>query len=412
MNDESERSTGEQAGGGSAPENPQSAFRIPQSAPPYGLLIIAGSQTHQENYARSFAADQRCRLIGLADEDDLPDRRRKLNAELARELKIPYFDDLEAALARDDVQIVCLCPEPERRGWLTVRCARAGKHVYIDKPLTSSVADARGVVAAVKEAGVLSQMFSLVRTPLAQRAQRIIQSGRLGRLVGLHCELFFAKGIAGLADLAKPRQERVPAERFSFIDSKRELFCVGVYPLVLFQWLTGSRTETVFGSTSNYFFAEHQRNDVEDFSCLMMQMPGGIEATITVGRAGWSSHQSHGVHQIHLVGTEECITIDAFRPRLEISSDAAPWRGPETPHREDPMGFWSSTQEAGGVLPKTDWWTLEEEITSDASYFLDCVEQGRQSDVPADVGAHAVEVIMAGYESASTGRTVQLFSRG
>jgi predicted dehydrogenase len=377
-------------------------------SPPYGLLLISGNQTHQENYARAFAADDRCRLIGLTDEAGVPQRRRELNQILADELQIPYIHDLETAIHRDDVDIVCLCPEPERRGGLAARCARAGKHVYIDKPLAASVADARDVVNAVKETGVKSQMFSLVRSSAAQRARQVLQSGRLGELIGLHCELLFAKGIAGTADLSKPRTEKPTAERFTFIDSKRELFCVGLYPLVLFQWLTGKRFTEVIGTTSNYFFAEHHKNDVEDFSSMMLGMDGGIETTLTVGRTGWSSHPSHGIHQLHLIGTENAITIDAFRPRLEVHSDAPAWQQPQTPHPEDPMGFWSSTQQEGGITPKTDWFSIEPVLQNDAAYFLDCIEQDRESDVPVAVGAHAVEAILAGYESAASGNTVSL----
>lgn len=374
----------------------------------FGLLLIGGAQTHQENYARAFAADGRCRLIGMTDEADVTPRRRALNLKLAAELDVPFLDDFEASIGRDDVDLVCLCPEPERRGRLAAACARAGKHVYIDKPMTTSAEAARDVVAAVEQTGVLSQMFSLVRSPAAQRAKRIVESGRLGTLIGLHCELLFAKGIGGTADLSKPRVEHATAERFTFIDSKRELFCVGLYPLVLFQWLTGGRITTVYGTTSNYFFREHQQNDVEDFSCLLLQMEQGIDATITVGRTGWSSHPSHGIHQIHLVGSDATVSIDAFRPRLEVYSDAPRFTQPERPHPEDPMGFWSSTCRENGVQPKSDWWPVGAAIASDASHFLDCIEQGHESDVPAAVGAHAVEVILAGYESAASETIVEL----
>lgn len=373
-----------------------------------GVLLIGGGQTHQENYARAFAADGRCRLIGLADAPDVPQRRRDLNRQLAEELSIPVFDDLHQALARDDVHAVSVCCEPERRARLAAACARAGKHVYLDKPPATSVAAARDLVAAVDEAGVRSQMFSLVRTPAAREAKAVVESGRLGRLLGLHCELLFAKGISGTADLSRPRAERSTAERFTFVDSKRELFCVGLYPLVLFQWLTGNRFTHVSGATGNYFFAQHQRNDVEDFAAMMLGMDDEIEATLTVGRSGWSSHPSHGVHQVHLVGTDDVVTIDAYRPRLEISGDSPPWRAPEVPHPEDPMGFWSSTQKAGGVEPKTDWFPVWSAVQSDASYFVDCVEHDRESDVPAAVGAHAVEAILAGYVAAAEGRTVAL----
>lgn len=379
-------------------------------SPPYGLLLIAGNLTHQENYARALAADPRCRLIGLTDEADVPPRRAEWNRQLADELGIPLLPDLPAALARDDVQIVSVCAEPERRGRLAAGCARAGKHLYIDKPLCTNLADAAQLLEAVEAAGVTSHVFSLVHTPIADQARRVVQSGALGELTSLHYELLFAKGIAGTADLSRPRQERAVAERFTFIDSKRELFCVGWYPLVFFTWLTGRRVVSVYASTSNYFFAEHQQNDVEDFACLLLELEGGVTATVTCGRTGWSSHPSHGTHKIHLSGTAKSVDLDAYSPRLEIFSDAPPWQQPSIPHPDDPMGFWSSTQAAGGVVPKTAWAPIQPAVADDATYFLDCLERGEPSDVPAALGAHAVEVILAAYQSAALGQPVEIAS--
>ena len=37
--------------------------------PRYGVLLVTGSHTHQENYAAAFAADRRCRLIAVSDEN-------------------------------------------------------------------------------------------------------------------------------------------------------------------------------------------------------------------------------------------------------------------------------------------------------------------------------------------------------
>lgn len=373
-----------------------------------GLLLIGGAQTHQENYARAFAADPRCRLIGLTDEPDIGMRRRALNLQLAAELEVPVFDRLDEALTRADVQLVCVCVEPERRGRVATQCARAGKHVYVDKPLATTREAAEQLRLAVAESGVRSQMFSLVRTDLARRAKACIASGELGRLVGLHCELLFAKGHAGTADLTAVRQERGETPRFTFVDSKRELFCVGLYPLVLFQWLTGQRFQSVYASTSNYFFAEHQRNQVEDFSCLLLQMTGDIQATMMVGRSGWKSHPAGGIHQVHLVGTERSRTLAADHPRLEIYSDAPQWSLPDLPHPEDPMGFWSSTQRAGAIGDKLDWCPVIPELPSDAAHFLDCVSADRESDVSVDLGARAVEAILAGYRSAAGHTTMTL----
>ena len=41
----------------------------------YGVLLLGGNRTHQENYALSFAQDARCRLVAFADEPDAPPER-------------------------------------------------------------------------------------------------------------------------------------------------------------------------------------------------------------------------------------------------------------------------------------------------------------------------------------------------
>ncbi|MDA0281982.1 MAG: Gfo/Idh/MocA family oxidoreductase [Planctomycetota bacterium] len=368
----------------------------------FGLLLITGNQTHQENYARAFAADERCQLIGLADEAGIPQRRRELNRELADELGIPYLSDLSAAIGRDDVNVVSICAEPERRLPLTLACVEAGKHIYLDKDPAPTVDGAWQVANAIQNNGLLAQAFSMVRLPACQQAKQIVDSGELGELVGLHSDVTFAKGIPGTADLSRPRQENPPASRFTFTDSKREFLCVGYYPLILFQWLTGQRFDSVDAVTSNYFFEAHQKNDVEDFASVLLRMDGGTEATITAGRCGWMSHRDFGVHDIRLVGTRGSITIDAQRPRLEVCSDTAPWTQPATGHPEDPMGFWSSTQKTGGIHPKQDWQSVNAVAKSDAAAFLDCLEQNQQSDVTAAMAAHTVDVVHATYRSAAS----------
>ncbi len=374
----------------------------------YGVLLVSGSRTHQENYAPQFAADARCRLVGLTDEPNLPELRQKLNRELATELRIPYLPDLEQALSRDDVHIVCVCAEPERRARIGARAARAGKHVYMDKPLAASLADADALAKAVKAAGVCSQMFSLVHTPWATRAQRVVDSGRIGELTAVHCDLLFAKGPAGTAPLGKPRTEHYPPNRFTFVDSKREMFTTAVYSLAMIRKLTRRDVRTVRAVTANYFFAEHVRNDVEDFAALAVTLDGGIAATVTAGRIGWHAHPAYGPNRVVLVGTRDSAIVDGHAPRVAVSSDAPPWTAPKR-NPDDPMGFWSSTTAAAGTAPKQVWIKPTEAGTrSDQARFIDCIESGRKPEVSVADGASVVETLMAAYKSAASGAVVRL----
>src|SRR5438874_2527026 len=158
--------------------------------PRYGVLLVTGSHTHQENYATAFAADRRCRLIALTDEANVDRRRRDLNERLAKLLGIPYVPDLDKALGNRDVNVVCICAPPERRGRIAVRCAQAGKHLYLDKSLAPQLREADELAAAVQKAGVKSHMFSFITQPWARAAKRMLDSGRLGRLLANHADTY------------------------------------------------------------------------------------------------------------------------------------------------------------------------------------------------------------------------------
>lgn len=375
--------------------------------PPYGVLLVAGAHTHQENYAADFAADSRSSLVGVTDEPDVSPRRKSLNQRLADRLKIPLLPDLDRALARPDVHVVSVCAEPERRAKIMVRSARAGKHLYLDKPMTASVDQAEAVAAAVRESGVLSQMFSQVHAPASARVRHVLDSGSLGELKAIHLDLTFAKGPAGTVPIDGPRAEQEKPRHFELVDSKRELYNVGVYCLVLLDWLLDRRVRRVWAVTANYFFAEHKRNDMEDFAVALMELEGGITATLACGRTGWRSHPMGGMNRTSLIGTRGVASIDAYRPRLEVWADESPWLPPRL-HPQDPMGFWKSTFEEVDATPKQAWVTppgfpLAGAARSDAAHFLDCIEAGRQSDVSAERAARVVKVLMAAYRSAATG---------
>ena len=375
----------------------------------FGVLLVSGRLTHQENYALNLRADPRCTLVGLSDEVDVSPERAFLNKQFADDLGIHFWPDLDEALARDDVHIVSICAEPERRGRIVARCADAGKHVYIDKPMTPFLAHADAAVAAVERAGVRSQMFSSNHQAWVQRACQVVESGALGELTAIHVDNLFSKGPAGTAALGAPRKAVYPPVISNFVDAKAELYAIGVYTLGLICMITGRAVETVFGSTANYFFSAHQRRNVEDFGFLSLTLEGGLTATITGGRIGWSSHPAGGANQIHLIGTEGSMFLNANRPRMEVYSADPPWTPPAINPR-DPMGFWRTTQEEVNAQPKRTLAQLSNmlESRSDASHFIDCVVEGRESGMNARQAAMLTEILLAGYKSAAEGRPVRM----
>jgi predicted dehydrogenase len=378
---------------------------------PYGVLLITGGRTHQENYAAAFAADKRARIIGLTDEPTVDRRRREFNEALAAKLKVPHLPDLDEALRRKDVDLVCVCTEPARRARVIVKCAQAGKHLYLDKSLCPSATDAEAIVAAVKQSGVKSHMFSFISAPWAQSARRAIAAGRLGEIVAVHADSFFAKGKTGTTDPARRRKEEHPAGRHQLVEAKREFDNIGVYGIVMSAFLAEKKFKTVYAATGNYFFREHARHDVEDFGLLAGRFEDGSPVTVAAGRFGWATHPAAGVNRVFVVGSKQSMMVDANRPRLEVYTDEAPWL-PPSPHPEDPMAFWQSTTDESGAKPKRTWVPAGAPAGSDAGYFLDCLDAGRDSELSVVEAAAAAAVLDAAYLSAARAEPVTLAAGG
>ena len=375
----------------------------------YGVLLLGGNRTHQENYALSFAQDPRCRLVAFADEPDAPPERITLGRSLAESMDLPFIPDLDAALAREDVHIVSLCTDVERRGRIGVKCAEAGKHVYLDKPMALNAEDADNIVAAVAKSGVRSQMFSNIHSAWARTVQQALVGGGIGELQAVHCDVLFSKGHPGTAPVGEKRVQNPTLERYSFVEAKPEMFDVGVYAVSMVNWLTQKRVQRVFGGTANYFFKEHRDCGLEDFGALVLTLEDGITATIVGGRYGWQSHAQGGVRKVHLIGTKGSLTFDASANRLEVFAAESAFE-PPSPHPLDPMGMWSSTQSEIKMPPKQQWIDVgsDDDSAREFGAFIDCIENGVESEMNAEFAAHSVEIICAGYRSAATGEVIDL----
>lgn len=377
----------------------------------YGVLLISGRRTHQEAHAVAFAASPLCDLVAVTDEKEVSASMHKRGRQLAEDHGIPYIDDLDIALQREDVDIVSMCADVERRGRVAVKCAKAGKHIYLDKPMAGTIQDIDSIVKAVHQAGVKSQMFSFIHTPWATRAKNAIKKGSIGTLKAVHAEILFAKGAPiGTVPDGGVREEKEHVEQYTFINSKREGFDIGVYVVGLVCWLTGKKPESVYGLTGNYIFADHYQNDVEDFSALTIEMEDGLMGTTVSGRIGWMSHPRGGPMRVFVIGSKGTLVVDGSRPRVEIYNEETDFTSPRI-HPLDPMGMWASTNAEVDTMPKNRWVLLNDDsmvMHNDVNVFIDCINTDREPIMNAAAAAPLTEVILAGYISSARDQSVTL----
>lgn len=91
------------------------------------------------------------------------------------------FGSYEQALGADDVDGILLATPHLTHADLIRAAAAAGKHVFVEKPLTLRVASAKSAVAAAEESGIVLQVgHNRRRQPANRKIKQLIEEGELG----------------------------------------------------------------------------------------------------------------------------------------------------------------------------------------------------------------------------------------
>ncbi|MFG3289115.1 Gfo/Idh/MocA family protein [Streptomyces sp. NPDC048179] len=118
-------------------------------------------------------------VVRVADVD--PARARAAAAEHA----VPAWGDGEELLADDSVGIVVNITPPQFHAKTVISALEAGKHVYVEKPLAATVAEAREVLdAAGRGTALLGSAPDTFLGSAVQTARHAIDTGRIGEPVG------------------------------------------------------------------------------------------------------------------------------------------------------------------------------------------------------------------------------------
>jgi predicted dehydrogenase len=103
---------------------------------------------------------------------------------VAREHNVPsVYTDYRELLARDDVDAVDVCLHNRLHAPVTIAALEAGKHVYCEKPMAATFAEAQAMYDAAQRTGKkLHVQLSTLYAPETRAAKRIIEAGHLGRI--------------------------------------------------------------------------------------------------------------------------------------------------------------------------------------------------------------------------------------
>jgi predicted dehydrogenase len=149
-----------------------------------GLAKLSFAHVHAGDYARQIDASPDAELVAVWDEEPARGRRE------AEKRGVPFFERLEDLLAEERVRGVVVDTPTALHPRVLIAAANAGKHIFTEKALTITTADADEVAAAVRRAGVkfMISLPSRVR-PEILFAKRVVDDGLLGAVTTMRARI-------------------------------------------------------------------------------------------------------------------------------------------------------------------------------------------------------------------------------
>ncbi|GIP26802.1 oxidoreductase [Paenibacillus sp. J23TS9] len=94
-----------------------------------------------------------------------------------------YVTDWKELVQREDIDLIDINAPSDMHKEITLAAAKAGKHLFCEKPLALSLKDSREMLEAAEAAGVKHMVgFNYRFAPAVQLARKLIQEGRLGQI--------------------------------------------------------------------------------------------------------------------------------------------------------------------------------------------------------------------------------------
>ena len=188
-------------------------------------------------------------------------------------------DDWRSIVDRDDIDAVSVCTPNSLHEEMAVALLDAGKHVYIDKPLSTDLDSALRIQSAAHRSKARLQMVMNNRfLPATMRAKELVSEGKLGNILSFSCKYLHS----GSIDPNKPIGWKQGTEGGVALD-------LASHALDLVTNLCGYPTEVFCAQRTLYPIRPTKDGGVtralsEDHAMITMRLPNGALGHCEAGK--------------------------------------------------------------------------------------------------------------------------------
>ncbi|NRR19668.1 Gfo/Idh/MocA family protein [Brevibacillus sp. MS2.2] len=349
-------------------------------------VAVIGAGSISDMHLQSYQQNERTEIRAVVDfnEERVREKAQKYEAET-------YYSKLEDVLADEQVDAVSICTWNNTHADIAIAALRAGKHVLLEKPLSTTVESSLLIEKAVKESGKLLQVGFVRRYDTnAQLLKQFIEAGELG-------DIYYAKASC-LRRLGNPGGWFADKDR----SGGGPLIDLGVHVIDLCWYLMGCpKVTTVSGNTYNklgnranvknlsfYKAADYDpsQNTVEDMANALIRFENGASLFVDVS---YTLHAKKDELAVKLYGDKGGAEVE---PELSIIAE-----------KHDTIL---------NVSPQMDKLSFDFKrgFQNEIDHFIASLLGEKETLSPVQDGVEMMKILCGIYESAATGREI-VFTR-
>ncbi|MCC2642047.1 MAG: oxidoreductase domain protein [Nitrospira sp.] len=293
-----------------------------------------------------------------------------------------WFSKPSQLIEHPDVEAVAICVPPDHHASLAVEAINAGKHVFIEKPMTLSIDQADRLAAAAKGSGSKVLVgFNLRWHRLLLHAKRLVDASSVGSLISMRT----------VFTNALQHDETSPAWRKDRGCGGGVIHDLAVHHFDLWRFLLSTEVREISASCRS-------DSGQDQAAIISARMANGLLVSSVF------AHGTSNDHQVELYGTKGKVHISLYRhDGLQCDADGEN-RFSKTLQRVSakvmalPTAFAAARN--GGMI----FATYDEQWR----HFYDCIRSDAPINCTIDDGRRAVELAVAAVESSATGRPVTM----
>jgi len=326
-------------------------------------IAVVGCGYWGPNLIRNFRSLPDCQLSDLCD----------LNANRLNHLKSLYEDimthvSFEDMLRSRELDAIVIATPVHLHHKLAMMSLKAGKHVMIEKPMASSVAQCEELASVARRMGLTLMVgHTFLYSPHVRKILEIIKTGEIGEIHYISSRRLnlglFQKDINVVWDLAP-------------------------HDISIIQYLMNEMPHAV-----NCQGNANVTKGIEDIGNLTLMFPSGRYATV---QTSWLDPRK--VREMTIVGSKQMIVYNDLEPLHKITIYD---QRVEMPPHYDSYAEFQYAYHYGDVY--SPYVKQDEPLRIECRHFLDCIQNGESPITSAEQATDVVRILEAASASLQQG---------